>query len=144
MRWHQLWQTGAYYYESLKELSAAAILVKDFIYEMDKADVSADVVVSRAGALSVSELCLVGKPSILVPSPNVSEDHQTKNAMALVNKNAAILVKDVDANSALKAELLKLLSDEEKQKELAVNIKELAKPHATDTIVDEAISIMSK
>lgn len=139
-----LWQTGAYYYESLKELGTKSILVKDFIYEMDKAYAAADVVVSRAGALSVSELCLVGKPSILVPSPNVSEDHQTKNAMALVNKGAAVLVKDVDADSALKSELLKLLSNDEVQKTLAVNIKGLAKPQATDTIVDEAISIMSK
>lgn len=139
-----LWQTGAYYYEELKGLASSAIIVKDFIYDMDKAYAAADVVVSRAGALSVSELCLVEKPSILVPSPNVSEDHQTMNAMALVNKRAAVLVKDVEANEKLKTVLLDLLSNENKKQELSNNIASLAKPEATDEIVDEAIAIMLK
>ncbi|MGB1039481.1 MAG: undecaprenyldiphospho-muramoylpentapeptide beta-N-acetylglucosaminyltransferase, partial [Flavobacteriales bacterium] len=95
-----LWQTGKYYYEDMKsfvdENKLISIKVYDFIYEMDLAYASADLVVSRAGALSISELCLVGKPTILVPSPNVSEDHQTKNAMALVNHNAAQLVTDIE------------------------------------------------
>lgn len=139
-----LWQTGAYYYQELKALGTSSVCVRDFIYEMDKAYAAADVVISRAGALSVSELCLVAKPSILVPSPNVAEDHQTKNAMALVNKNAAVLVKDIEADTQLKPALLRLLGDENKQQELAQNIQQLAKPSATDSIVDEAIAIMSK
>lgn len=132
-----LWQTGAYYYENLKHLNSQDVVVRDFIYEMDKAYAAADVVVSRAGALSVSELCLVGKPIILVPSPNVAEDHQTKNAMALVKKEAAILVKDVEAKEQLVEALLKLLADEEKQHILSENIKQMAKPNATDEIVNE-------
>ena len=132
-----LWQTGAYYYEGLKNLNREGVVVRDFIYEMDKAYAAADVVVSRAGALSVSELCLVGKPIILVPSPNVAEDHQTKNAMALVKKDAAVLVKDVEAKEHLVEELLKLLADDEKQQTLSENIKQMAKPNATDEIVNE-------
>ncbi len=132
-----LWQTGAFYYESLKSLNGEGVVVRDFIYEMDQAYAAADVVVSRAGALSVSELCLVGKPIILVPSPNVAEDHQTKNAMALVKKDAAVLVKDTEAKEQLVAALLKLLADEEKQHTLSENIKQMAKPNATDEIVNE-------
>lgn len=139
-----LWQTGAYYYESLKGLNSEVVVVKDFIYEMDKAYAAADVVVSRAGALSVSELCLVGKPIILVPSPNVSEDHQTKNAMALVNKNAAILVKDSEAKEGLVNALLDLLQDNKRQTELSENIKHLAKPNATNDIVNEIEKLLKK
>lgn len=139
-----LWQTGAFYYEGLKSLNSHQVIVRDFIYEMDKAYAAADVVVSRAGALSVSELCLVGKPVILVPSPNVAEDHQTKNALALVNKNAAVLVKDVEAKQTLVEELLKLLADQEKQYLLSTNIKQLAKPNATVEIVNEIEKLLRK
>lgn len=132
-----LWQTGAYYYQELKHLNSTGVCVKDFIYEMDQAYAAADVVVSRAGALSVSELCIVGKPTILIPSPNVAEDHQTKNAMALVSKEAAILVKDVVAQENLCTELQKLVLDQERQKTLSENIKQLAKPDATNQIVNE-------
>ena len=100
-----IWQCGKFYFESLKleveKLSSQNIYLSDFIYKMDLAYAAADLVVSRAGALSVSELCLVGKPTILVPSPNVSEDHQTKNAMALVDNRAAVLVKDIEAREKL-------------------------------------------
>ena len=103
---------------------------------MDLAYSVADVIISRAGAISVSELCLVKKPVILVPSPNVSEDHQTKNAMALVNKGAALLIKDVEAKEKLVASTLELLSNSSKQTELSNEIAKLGKPAATETIVD--------
>jgi UDP-N-acetylglucosamine--N-acetylmuramyl-(pentapeptide) pyrophosphoryl-undecaprenol N-acetylglucosamine transferase len=92
--------------------------------------------VSRAGALSISELCLIGKPTILVPSPNVAEDHQTKNAMALVNKDAALLLKDNEAKRLLIQQALTLLSDSDKQKQLSNALHALAKPNATEDIVD--------
>lgn len=103
---------------------------------------AADVVISRAGALSISELCLVGKPSVLVPSPNVAEDHQTKNAMALVEKNAAIMVKDIEASEKMVPAALDLLKDLNKQKELSQNIKKLGKPDAAVNIAEEVIRII--
>jgi len=135
-----VWQTGKIYFEEMKnfanELNNKNLYVKDFIYEMNYAYACADVVISRSGALSVSELCLAGKPIILVPSPNVAEDHQTKNAMALVSENAAILVKDNEASNILITKTLELLKDKKKQKELAENILKLAKPNASKEIVD--------
>jgi UDP-N-acetylglucosamine--N-acetylmuramyl-(pentapeptide) pyrophosphoryl-undecaprenol N-acetylglucosamine transferase len=104
---------------------------------MDLAYAAADVVVSRAGAMSISELCLVGKPSIFIPSPNVSEDHQTKNAMALVSKQAAILVKDAEATAALGDAVSALLSDTEQCQTLAGAIRSLAQNNAAERIVDE-------
>jgi UDP-N-acetylglucosamine--N-acetylmuramyl-(pentapeptide) pyrophosphoryl-undecaprenol N-acetylglucosamine transferase len=106
---------------------------------MNMAYSAADIIISRAGALSISELCIVGKPTILIPSPNVSEDHQTKNAMALVNKNAAILVKDIEAKDKLGNVLLELTKDETKLNELSNNIKTLAKTNAANEIVSEII-----
>ena len=145
-KYNLIWQTGKWYFE--KALSSAKELkgmyVKDFIYEMDLAYAMADVVVSRAGALSVSELALAGKPTIFVPSPNVSEDHQTKNAMALVNKDAAVLVKDVDAKNKLLKLLNNLLDDEIMQRSLSANIKNLSKPNATIEIVDQLEKILVK
>lgn len=104
---------------------------------MDLAYASADIVVSRAGALSVSELCLLGKASILVPSPNVAEDHQTKNAMSLVVKNAAILIKDNELNNKLMHIVKSLLADQSEIIKLESNCSSLAKPHATQEIVNE-------
>jgi UDP-N-acetylglucosamine--N-acetylmuramyl-(pentapeptide) pyrophosphoryl-undecaprenol N-acetylglucosamine transferase len=104
---------------------------------MDLAYAAADVVVSRAGAMSISELCLVGKPSIFVPSPNVSEDHQTKNAMALVSKHAAILVKDSEATSALGDAVSALLSSDNQCQTLANAIHGLAQKNAAERIVEE-------
>ena len=109
---------------------------------MDLAYAAADVVISRAGALSISEICLTGKPAIFVPSPNVAEDHQTKNAMALVNEKAALLVTDKDARSNLVPEALKLIFNEGQQKVLATNIKRLGKPHAAENIVREIMKII--
>lgn len=139
-----IWQTGKNFNAITPnfELRTSNFEVKDFIYEMDLAYAAADVVISRAGALSIAELAQVCKPVILVPSPNVAEDHQTKNAMALVSKNAAILVKDNEAKSNLVNETIKLINDEGKQKELMNNISSFALPNAAELIVDEVIKIM--
>lgn len=137
-----VWQCGKIYVNRLKEelaeeLKSPLIFLSDFIYKMDLAYAAADVIVSRAGAISVSEVSLVGKPVILVPSPNVSEDHQTKNAMALVNANAAILVKDAEANEKLVAEVLTLLADNAKCQALSTEIKKLGIPDAAKRILAE-------
>jgi len=137
---HQLiWQTGKNF---STQIHNSAFKVYNFIAEMHWAYAAADIVISRAGALSVSELCIVGKPVILVPSPNVSEDHQTKNAMALVHKNAAILVKDNEASEKLVNTALNLLRDAEKCRNLTINLKQLAKPKATEEIVDEILKLI--
>lgn len=141
-----LWQTGKYYYSNLKEQLEgklpANIQMLDFISRMDLAYNVSDLLISRAGALSLSEICLVGKPSVLVPSPNVSEDHQTMNAMALVNEGAAIMIKDVQAEEKLISEALSLIQNKEQLKTLGENASKLAKPNATRTIVDEAIKLI--
>lgn len=142
---HQvLWQTGAFYYD---DCLLAAQDFKDihpvkFIKEMDKAYSSADLVVSRAGALSISELCVVGKPAILVPSPNVAEDHQTHNAMSLVDREAAVLVRDADAETELINRTLQLLESEAEMKRLGGNILKMAKPDAAQTIANEIIELL--
>jgi UDP-N-acetylglucosamine--N-acetylmuramyl-(pentapeptide) pyrophosphoryl-undecaprenol N-acetylglucosamine transferase len=115
--------------------------VYEFIGRMDLAYGVADVVISRAGALSITELCTAEKPCILVPSPNVAEDHQTKNALALVHKNAAVMVKDIDAKAVLIDTVLTLLADEAKQKELSKNIATLSKPNAAEVIAKEVIGL---
>ncbi|MBC6611789.1 undecaprenyldiphospho-muramoylpentapeptide beta-N-acetylglucosaminyltransferase [Hymenobacter sp. BT507] len=141
-----LWQTGKTYYPqaapAASPYAAAGLHALEFIQRMDLAYAAADVVVSRAGALSVSELCLTGKPSILVPSPNVAEDHQTKNAMALVQRNAALLVTDSQAATRLYDEALALLHQPERRQQLAANALSMARPAATATIVDELEKLM--
>ncbi|MFZ2904745.1 MAG: undecaprenyldiphospho-muramoylpentapeptide beta-N-acetylglucosaminyltransferase [Cyclobacteriaceae bacterium] len=136
-----IWQTGKGYYNDyqiqLGKYDLRKIKVFDFLKEMDLAYAAADVVISRSGAIAVSELCIAKKPCILVPSPNVAEDHQTKNAMALVNKQAAQLVKDGDSRTTLVDEALRLLFDEQRSAMLSENISKLAKPNATNEIVDE-------
>ncbi len=140
-----LWQVGKFYIdgidEKLKTQNLKNIHYSAFIQEMAEAYRAADIIVSRAGALSVSELCLVGKPIILVPSPNVAEDHQTKNAMALVNKNAAILIKDADARQELVNGIMKLMIDEKEQSNLSENILKLGKKNATKDILNVIESI---
>jgi UDP-N-acetylglucosamine--N-acetylmuramyl-(pentapeptide) pyrophosphoryl-undecaprenol N-acetylglucosamine transferase len=116
--------------------------VSDFIYEMDLAYSVADVVVSRAGALSVSELCLAAKPSILIPLPTAAEDHQTMNAMSLVNNNAAILVKDISAREDLVKTTISLLQNADKQTVLSKNIFQLAKPEAAREIAEEVLRLV--
>jgi UDP-N-acetylglucosamine--N-acetylmuramyl-(pentapeptide) pyrophosphoryl-undecaprenol N-acetylglucosamine transferase len=135
-----LWQTGKYYEaeieEKLKQKPSAKIHPVTFILDMAQAYAAANVIISRAGALSISELCILGKPCILVPSPNVAEDHQTKNAMALVKNNAALLVKDHEAKDILIQTALDLLKNESKMAELSKVIEAMAKPNATYDIVD--------
>jgi UDP-N-acetylglucosamine--N-acetylmuramyl-(pentapeptide) pyrophosphoryl-undecaprenol N-acetylglucosamine transferase len=116
--------------------------LKEFITRMDLAYNVADLVISRAGASSISELSLLGKPAILVPSPNVAEDHQTKNAMALVNKDAAILVKDIEAYDILVKKALETINDNDKLKSLSDNILKLAQHDSANRIVDEAIRLV--
>lgn len=132
-----IWQTGKYYYEGImQELGTApsGAFIQPFIKEMAYAYAAADVVVSRAGALSISELCLAEKPSIFVPSPNVAEDHQTKNANALATEEAAWVVTDAEARDKLITKALLLLADESLQGKLSENIKKLGKPQAAKDI----------
>ncbi len=142
-----IWQCGKFYHSKLKPvveaLNSDLVYLSDFIYEMDLAYAAADYIVSRAGAMSVSELCLVGKPAILVPSPNVAEDHQTKNAMALVNENAALLVKDNEANLKLIDTILELDQNEALQTELSKNSRELGIDNAPERILSEIEKILS-
>ena len=141
-----IWQTGKHYLDNaLKHLKAypgISVWCSDFITRMDYAYAAADLVISRAGASSISEICLLGKPAILVPSPNVAEDHQTMNAKALVHKNAAVLVTDKDAPSLLTDTALALIQDDKRLKELSENSKALALPDSADRIVDEIINII--
>lgn len=141
-----IWQTGKYYNAAIMEqLSKRKPIVNlkvlAFIGDMATAYKAADLVVSRAGASSISEFCLIGKPVILVPSPNVAEDHQTKNAMALVHKDAAIYVKDADAPAMLLAKALETVADDSKLSELKENILKLALPNSADIIADEVIKL---
>jgi UDP-N-acetylglucosamine--N-acetylmuramyl-(pentapeptide) pyrophosphoryl-undecaprenol N-acetylglucosamine transferase len=147
-----IWQTGKYYNEKinaeLKEKLGEAGLpnlkVMAFIKDMGAAYKAADLVISRAGASSISEFCLIGKPVILVPSPNVAEDHQTKNAMALVNKQAALFVKDAEAADKLLALAIKTVEDDNKLEELSKNIKKLGLTDSADHIADEVLNIARK
>lgn len=134
-----IWQCGKIYEEEYNKYNSTTIKVVSFIDRMDFAYAAADVIISRAGG-TISELALVGKPVILLPSPNVAEDHQTKNGMALVEKNAAILIKDVDANDKLVPEAITLLNDKEKQNELSKNIKLFAKPNAAKEIAQKVLA----
>ncbi|RED92446.1 UDP-N-acetylglucosamine-N-acetylmuramylpentapeptide N-acetylglucosamine transferase [Marinoscillum furvescens DSM 4134] len=141
-----IWQTGGYYFNEMKERSgdqAENILIKDFVREMHYAYAVADVVISRAGALSIAELMLTGKPSILVPSPNVAEDHQTVNARALVERDAAILVKDSDGQEQLLDAAFALLEDEERKAVLAKNIKNMSRPDAAKDIANEVVKLIA-
>ena len=141
-----IWQMGKLYKEEYMKVDAAKaenIHPMTFIDRMDLAYQAADVIICRAGALSISELALVKKPVILVPSPNVAEDHQTKNAMALVNEGAAYLVTDANALEQMLPTAIALLDDAAKQKELSDNIAKFAKPEAAKTIVDEIIKLVN-
>jgi UDP-N-acetylglucosamine--N-acetylmuramyl-(pentapeptide) pyrophosphoryl-undecaprenol N-acetylglucosamine transferase len=139
-----LWQTGSSFYRQAANYESENIRVMKFISRMDLAYSLADVVISRAGASTISELCLVAKPSILVPSPNVSEDHQTKNALALKDKDAALLVKDKDSINCLIPLLQELINDKEKREMLSKNIYKLAKLNSAQIIADELIKLTIK
>lgn len=139
-----LWQCGSLYFDTYKELASETICVRAFISEMEIAYAAADVIISRAGALSVAELCLVGKPSVFIPSPNVAEDHQTKNAQAIVHHDAAMLIKESEVNTTFANRFIKLMQSEATQKQYARNIKKLAKPNATQAIVDVVEKLITK
>lgn len=143
-----LWQTGKFYYENVKALVSLSfngnISVHGFINRMDYAYAVADVIVSRAGAGTISELCLVGKPVILIPSPNVAEDHQTRNAEALSTKNAAVLITDNQACNTIIDEAIKLISDKAKRKMLSENILKMADRDADVRIAEEILKLTGK
>lgn len=144
-----IWQTGKYYHAQIteqlaKEQKADNLVVTDFISDMGAAYKAADLVVSRAGAGSISEFCLLGKPVILVPSPNVAEDHQTKNALALVNKNAALYVKDIEAPSLLIPLAIDTVQDDAKLKSLSENILKMALPASAEIIAKEVVTLASQ
>ena len=140
-----IWQCGKLYYDQYKRFEENEnIQVHAFIDRMDLVYAAADVVISRAGASSVSELCIVGKPVIFIPSPNVAEDHQTKNAQAVVDKNGAFLIKESELDSQFSLVFESVLNDEAKQKMLSENIKKLAMPEATRQIVDEIVKLIDR
>ena len=146
---HVVWQTGKTYYEKCRAAweaagSPANIECLDFLADMPDRYATADLVISRAGASSISELCLLGKPAILVPSPNVAEDHQTHNAMALVNKDAAVLVKDAEAADKLIPTALSLIADDKRLETLHANILTLAQTDSARRIAEEVIRLAKK
>ncbi len=142
-----IWQTGSFYYEEmtkrLENYNLENIRLLDFVQEMHYAYEIADVVISRAGALSISELMLVAKPAIMVPSPNVAEDHQTKNAQALVKADAGILITDRDAREKLVPEAIRLLGSEAERKRLSKNIAAMAHPNAALDIANEIVKLVA-
>ncbi|CAM4002075.1 undecaprenyldiphospho-muramoylpentapeptide beta-N-acetylglucosaminyltransferase [Flavobacterium antarcticum] len=140
-----LWQCGKLYQEEYSQFNDEPnVQVLPFIDRMDLAYAAADVIISRAGASSVSELCLVGKPTLFIPSPNVAEDHQTKNANAIVDKEGALLIKESELDTQFTNTINSLLNDEELQKKLSQNMLQLAKPNATKDIVDEIVKLIKK
>lgn len=141
-----IWQTGKYYYPSIQErlkthAAVPNLKVMDFISDMGTAYKAADIVISRAGASSISEFCLIGKPVILVPSPNVAEDHQTKNAMALVNRDAALYVSDAEACDKVIGLAIVTVNDDARLDALSTNIKKLALPDSADIIAAEVVRL---
>ncbi len=139
-----IWQCGKYYFESYKGYSHGEVQVHAFLNKMDLAYAAADFIISRAGALSVSELCLVGKPVIFIPSPNVAEDHQTKNAASIVGQDAAIMLKESELSTQFTLRFKELMDDESLQNKLSSNIKKLAKPNATKAIVSEIQKLLNE
>ena len=137
-----IWQCGKLYLEDYKKYNSANVQVVAFIERMDLVYAAADIVISRAGASSVSELCIVGKPVIFIPSPNVAEDHQTKNAQAIVDKKGALMLKESELESQFSLVFEVLLKDQGKQNQLSENIKLLAMPEATKQIVDEIVKLI--
>ncbi|MEL6484044.1 MAG: undecaprenyldiphospho-muramoylpentapeptide beta-N-acetylglucosaminyltransferase [Bacteroidota bacterium] len=139
-----LWQCGKLYFEEYKQYDADRVKIHQFIYAMDAAYAAADIIISRAGAGSVSELCLVGKPTIFIPSPNVAEDHQTKNAEALVMEKAALMIKETELDVKFEQTFEALLGNTAQQQELSKRISALALPKATVHIVDEIEKILKR
>ena len=157
MQW--IWQTGKIYIDQVREAisqmtgekvngtrvaSIPNLYVTDFIKDMSRAYAAADLVISRAGAGSISEFCLLHKPVILVPSPNVAEDHQTKNALALLHHDAALMVKDVEAPERLVSEAMQVVGNPGRLQELSEHIAELALPHSAETIAGYVLDLIEK
>jgi UDP-N-acetylglucosamine--N-acetylmuramyl-(pentapeptide) pyrophosphoryl-undecaprenol N-acetylglucosamine transferase len=143
-----IWQTGKFYIDDCRkaaeEFANPNLIVTDFVSRMDLAYAIANLVISRAGASSISELCLLGKPSILVPSPNVAEDHQTHNAMALARKDAALLVKDAEAEKDLIPTAIDLIFDDKKLEEISINVSALAERDSARRIADEVMKLVKQ
>ncbi|MBC7418691.1 MAG: undecaprenyldiphospho-muramoylpentapeptide beta-N-acetylglucosaminyltransferase, partial [Pedobacter sp.] len=143
-----IWQTGKFYFRSISERLGKTLhpnfRILEFLNRMDLPYAAADLIISRAGAGTIAELCLVKKPVILVPSPNVAEDHQTKNAMALAKNNAAIVIADRSAEDTLIAEAIKLLKNKTKCEELSINIAKMALPNADEVIANEVLKLVNK
>lgn len=138
-----IWQCGKLYYEQYKKYNNTKyVQVYEFLNKMDYAYAASDIIISRAGASSVSELCIVGKPVIFIPSPNVAENHQTKNAMAIVNNQAALLIKEEDLVVDFENKFSQIIAFPEKQKELGENIKKMALVNATKQIADEVEKLL--
>lgn len=137
-----LWQCGKLYFEEYQKYNSDNVQVMAFVERMDLVYAAADIVISRAGASSVSELCIVGKPVIFIPSPNVAEDHQTKNAQSVADKNGAILIRESELDTAFESTFSDLIANECKQNELSRNIKNLALPNATKAIVEEILKLI--
>ena len=142
-----LWQTGRWLYdEAVRAVENAGVgewvKVHQFISRMDMAYAAADVVISRAGAIAISELCIVGKPVVLIPSPNVAEDHQTKNALALVDKGAALMVRGVDCDNQCLPQVLDLFEHSVKREQMSAAIQRLAVRGAADKIVDQIAKLV--
>lgn len=139
-----IWQCGKLYFNQYKQYNELPhVQVHAFLNTMDMAYAAADVIISRAGAISVSELCIVGKPVIFIPSPNVAEDHQTKNAKAIANKHAAILIREQDLQSDFETVFSDLISNQEKRQQLSKNIEALALVNATNDIVNEVEQLLN-
>ncbi|MBT8281818.1 MAG: undecaprenyldiphospho-muramoylpentapeptide beta-N-acetylglucosaminyltransferase [Muriicola sp.] len=139
-----VWQCGSMYYEKYKHLNSDSVKVHGYLNEMEHGYRISDIIISRSGAGSVSELCLVGKPVLFIPSPNVAEDHQTKNAEALVSKEAAVMVAEKELESSFQTSFEEMVSSDQKREELSVNIKKMALPRATEHIVDEIEKLIER
>ncbi|WP_372944624.1 undecaprenyldiphospho-muramoylpentapeptide beta-N-acetylglucosaminyltransferase [Muriicola sp.] len=139
-----VWQCGAMYYEQYKHLTSDTVKVYGYLNEMEHGYRISDIIISRSGAGSVSELCMVGKPVLFIPSPNVAEDHQTKNAMALVEEKAAVMLAEKDLDAEFKTVFGQLMDSGPSREELSRNIKKLARPRATEDIVDEIVELLNK
>ena len=137
-----IWQCGKFYFDEYKKHNTESVQVNAFFEQMDLLYAAADVIISRAGASSVSELAIVGKPVIFIPSPNVAEDHQTKNAKSIADKNGAILIKESELDQRFESEFKKIVADENHTKALSENLKKLAKPDATKDIVKQIVQLI--
>ena len=143
-----IWQTGKEFSDkassAVEKIKTKGITTYSFIKEIDLAYNAADIIISRAGAIAISELCSIGKPVILIPSPNVAENHQFKNAQSLVNKNAALLVNDADSNDKLVETIISLYKDDDLKEKLSINIKKMEVKNSASIISKQALDLLKK